>query len=225
MPHCMGSLYWQLNDSWPTISWSTVDYYGRWKAAHYAVKKANSPVLISPELDDDMLKVFVVNDKLSKIENAKLEISLVRFNGEKLHSVEKNTTIPSNTSALVFEEDLGEWLNDINLKETLIRVELLADDKQLSENHVYFYEPKDLKFQKANVQFENEKTENGYKLKLTTDNLAKKLYLYFDNPDVKVSDNYFDLLPGEEKVVEVITGKELNIEMGVSFLMLNDLRN
>ncbi len=225
MPHCMGSLYWQLNDSWPTISWATVDYYGRWKASHYAVKKANSPVLVSPDIDEHMLKVYAVNDNLSEIANAKLEISLVRFNGEKLNSFEKNSTIPPNTSTLIFKYDLSGWLKGIDLKETLIRVELLADDKQLSENHVYFYEPKDLKFQKACVQFESEKTENGYKLTLNTDYLAKNLYLKFDNPDVKVSDNYFDLVPGEEKVVEVFTDGAIDFDAGMKLITLNSLKN
>ncbi len=223
MPHCMGSLYWQLNDSWPTISWSTVDYYGRWKASHYAVKKANNPILVSPELNGNMLKVFVVNDKLSKIENAKLEILLVRFDGEELHSIEKNIQLQANTSTLVFENNIGDWLDGINFNETLVKVDLYSDEKQLSENYVYFNEPKNLTLQKANVKFEKTKAEKGYKLKLTTDYLAKNLYLRFDNPDVKVSDNYFDLVPGEEKVVEVTTNEELNFDTGMIFLMLNDL--
>jgi beta-mannosidase len=225
MPHCMGSLYWQLNDSWPTISWSTIDYYGRWKASHYAVKKANNPVLVSPDLDEDMLKVYVVSDKLSEIANAKLEISLVRFNGEKLQLEEKNINIPANTSILVFEKNVGDWIKGVDLNESFILTRVLTEEKQLSENHVYFQEPKNLKLQKANVQFENEKTGNGYKIKLTTDYLAKNLYLRFDNPDVKVSDNYFDLVPGEEKVVEVYTDEEIDFDEGMSFLMLNYLIN
>ena len=48
MPYCMGSLYWQIDDCWPVASWSSMDYYKRWKALHYIAKKAYEPVLISP---------------------------------------------------------------------------------------------------------------------------------------------------------------------------------
>ncbi|MBM3404662.1 MAG: glycoside hydrolase family 2 protein, partial [Bacteroidetes bacterium] len=49
MPNCMGSLYWQFNDCWPAISWSSVDYYGRWKASHYFIKKAFNNIILSPD--------------------------------------------------------------------------------------------------------------------------------------------------------------------------------
>lgn len=221
MPHCMGSLYWQLNDSWPTISWATVDYYGRWKASHYAVKKANSTIMVSPDIKGDRLKVYVVNDNLYNIENAQLGISFIRFNGKRLLTIEKNVAISANTSSIVFEKNLREWINGVELDETLVCVELFKDGKQLAENKAYFFEPKDLKLQKANVNFENTKTENGYELKLTTDYLAKNLYLQFDKPDVKVSDNYFDLLPGEEKVVKVFTTEKIDVDTQMNFLMLN----
>lgn len=43
-PYCMGTLYWQLNDSWPVVSWSSIDYYGNWKALHYQAKELCSGI-------------------------------------------------------------------------------------------------------------------------------------------------------------------------------------
>ena len=45
----MGAVYWQINDCWPVISWSSIDYWGRWKALHYYAKRFFAPVMISCE--------------------------------------------------------------------------------------------------------------------------------------------------------------------------------
>ena len=61
---CMGSLYWQVNDSNPVISWSSVDYFGRWKALHYAAKKFYAPVLCSvDDSDKDALIINISNER------------------------------------------------------------------------------------------------------------------------------------------------------------------
>lgn len=71
MPVTMGSLYWQLNDSWPAISWSTVDYFGRWKAAHYAVRKAYREVIVSAAEEDQHMRIYAVSDRLQPVEDRK----------------------------------------------------------------------------------------------------------------------------------------------------------
>ena len=48
MGHNWGSLYWQLDDCWPVASWSSIDYYGRWKALQYSARQFFAPVLVSP---------------------------------------------------------------------------------------------------------------------------------------------------------------------------------
>lgn len=57
-PYCMGTLYWQLNDVWPVASWSSIDYYGRWKALHYYVRDVFRPVVALPIVEDDILKIY-----------------------------------------------------------------------------------------------------------------------------------------------------------------------
>ena len=59
----MGSIFWQLNDCWPVASWSSIDYYGRWKALQYYARRFYAPVLVSPHVEDGVLKVYIVSDK------------------------------------------------------------------------------------------------------------------------------------------------------------------
>ncbi|MFW6217928.1 MAG: glycoside hydrolase family 2 protein, partial [Verrucomicrobiota bacterium] len=67
MPRCMGALYWQLNDCWPVASWSSIDYYGRWKALHYLSKRFFAPVLVSglesENPEDGRVEVHVSSDR------------------------------------------------------------------------------------------------------------------------------------------------------------------
>jgi len=46
-PHCMGTLFWQLNDTWPVASWASLEYGGGWKLLQYAARRFYSPVLVS----------------------------------------------------------------------------------------------------------------------------------------------------------------------------------
>ncbi len=61
-PHCMGTLYWQLNDLWPVASWSSIDYRGRWKVLHHLAERFYAPLMVSLEATNGDLKVWVTSD-------------------------------------------------------------------------------------------------------------------------------------------------------------------
>ena len=82
-PETMGSIFWQLNDCWPVASWSSIDYYGRWKALQYYARRFYAPVLVSPHVEDGALKVYIVSDKM-KAEPATLRVRLMDFDGKVL---------------------------------------------------------------------------------------------------------------------------------------------
>ena len=71
---CMGAVYWQLNDCWPVISWSSIDYHGRWKALHYYAKRFFAPVLVSCEEESWMTQEANMNRQHFEFEKS------VRFN-------------------------------------------------------------------------------------------------------------------------------------------------
>ncbi|MCI0494645.1 glycoside hydrolase family 2 protein, partial [candidate division KSB1 bacterium] len=112
MPYCMGSLYWQLNDCWPVASWSSTDYYGRWKALHYFARKAYEDVLLSPIVENDMVQVFIVSDKLKPF-HALLKLEVMDFAGHKPWHKELPVDISANSSKLYYQESLSELLKGI----------------------------------------------------------------------------------------------------------------
>ena len=80
----MGSLYWQLNDCWPGASWSSIDYYGKWKALHYKVKESFAPIIVSYEFIEDDLQITVVSDLITAYKGS-LSITLSEFKGIEKH--------------------------------------------------------------------------------------------------------------------------------------------
>lgn len=224
MPHCMGSLYWQLNDSWPTISWATVDYYGRWKASHYAVRDANAALMLSPTVEDDKLVVYAVNDMLSEI-NGDLHIALISFYGDTLYSFNTGVTVQPNQSSKIFTKAIDELSEKgFDKSKVAIHVVLKNGNEVKAENLYYFVTPKELELPGANVSVSARKTSAGYEIQLTSDVLVKNLFIDTTMPDLFFSDNYFDLLPGQSKTVRVVTERELDVENDFVLKNLNQMQ-
>ncbi|NIO29535.1 MAG: glycoside hydrolase family 2 protein [Candidatus Latescibacteria bacterium] len=200
-PYCMGTLYWQLNDCWPAISWSSVGYSGRWKALHYYVKKAYNDILVSPTVDNGVLRIFVISDRLIPV-NGILKLELLDFSGEKLWQRSIESIIQPNTSKLWFEEKVETLVEDEEKRSAVLVAEVGTEEGQMSRNLQYFVPPKDLNLPKATIARKIKRYKDGYVITLTSDKLAKNLFLRLDDPEGHFSDNYFDLLPGE--TVEVL---------------------
>ncbi len=196
-PYCMGTLYWQLNDCWPVTSWSGIDYYGRWKAMQYVVKKAYEPFLISFKEDSDSLAIYVVSDSISDVE-ASFKWKIMDFNGGVLEIGQEDCTILKNTSAKLMQVAHGSYSN--LRSEILLSAELLSRDNMLASAQHYFVKPKNLALLPANIQLVVNQKNNNFSITLTSETLVKAVQIR-SNTDGFFSDNYFDLMPGEKKSV------------------------
>ena len=212
MPVCMGSLYWQLNDCWPVASWSGIDSYGNWKAMHYFVKKAFNNVLVTPDIDTNgQLKVTIVSDKLNNIE-AKLKLLIIDFEGDTLWTLDKQFDVIKNSSNVYIEIDLNQLLVGKDRRSVLLQAILCnLDGNVLSENIMYFLPIKDLNLPTPVIKFNIEKVEGGFCLTLSTNKLAKNIYLSVDRIEGRFSDNYFDLMAGD--TIEIKFSAKEQIEL------------
>jgi beta-mannosidase len=208
-------LYWQLNDCWPVSSWSGIDYYGDWKALHYAVKKAFKNLKISFKTNNDNLEVFIISDSLQNTK-ASLELTIIDFYGNILNKLEKDIVVESNCSQVYLCKDIPDLVLGNDLNNVLISA-VLSDSKRnvIDESLYYFVPPKDLKLPDPKVTIEVENRENNMvAFKLATEVLAKNVYLQC-NVEGHFSENYFDLLPNSEMKLFFISEEEVDI---------NDLR-
>jgi beta-mannosidase len=194
----MGTLYWQLNDCWPVTSWSSVDYFGRWKAFHYQVKRSFENVLISIIEDEDDYKVYIINDDLNSFEGD-LSIILYDFNGKKILEINEPTTCNENSA------ELKSAIPKINLKKynkanSVLSASFTSKNKT-TNSLFYFVKPKDLNLSKPNIKI---KVIDSSTIEISSDVLAKNVFLTSGN--TFFSDNYFDLLPNEKRNIS-ITGQ------------------
>lgn len=220
MPYNMGSLYWQINDCWPVASWSSTDYYLRWKALQYFSKKAFAEVLIAPRNEDGIMKLHVVSDRLSSFE-ATLSLRLLNFSGNVIQSEEKQVTVPANASTVQFEIQVEKLLGSKKANEVLLEAKLLENMKEISSNHFYFTPIKEIDLPKPEIKLETSNTEKGFMLELSSDVLAKNVYLSMDGEGF-FSDNYFDLLPGEIKRVHLTTELKAGIKREIRVRTIRD---
>ena len=217
MPTTMGSLYWQLNDVWPVASWSSIDYYGNWKALQYFARKAFQPVVAIPDTKTEDLLIYSVSDLLDD-SMAVLKLRLLDFRGKELWKYANTVNIKASTSNVIFKSPLPSILHNLDIHDILLEVKLLNGDEEIYSTTTYFDLIKDMKLPIPTIQNKIDKVEDGYLITISTDVLSKNLYLSFEDYEGWFSDNYFDLLPGETREIifktkEAISNPEKEIEI------------
>jgi beta-mannosidase len=195
-PYNMGTLYWQLNDCWPAVSWSSIDFFGNWKALHYKAKRSFENVLLSSKVENKILKTYAVNDFLEKV-SLNLNVRLVDFDGKSIIHKQIQDVISTDVSKEIFCLNLNEI--EFEAASTILRID--SDNRTWLH---YFVKPKDLKLKPQAIQQKITKTEKGFEIELSSKTLQKDVFL-FCNESGHFSDNYFDLLPNQVKTVQFKT--------------------
>jgi len=191
-PYTMGSLYWQLNDCWPAVSWSSIDFFGNWKALHYQAKRSFENVLISSEIKNDTLQVYIVNDEL-KAHQGDVKVEVIDFEGNKLQEYSKSVLINPNSSDLYLKIPVKGYSIVAN---RIVFVATFNDKQSL----FYLVKPKKLMLPYGEIKQSVREVYGGFEITLTSQVLQKNVFLYASEKG-SFSDNFFDLLPGEQKGV------------------------
>lgn len=210
---CMGAIIWQLNDIWPVASWASIDYYGRWKALHYAAKRFFAPVMISAEEEGELSQ----NPKINEYHPAPLEKSF-RLNvcNETLRDVTGEVVwalrtpdgaiVRQNQQTLTIPAMSAKWLDkvdcaDASLTGHYVSFAFVVDDVAVSEGTCIFCSPKHFEFVNPRLTVET----RGDTLVVTSHAYAKQVWLESEDADLLLDDNAFDMNPGT-KVVRVVRG-------------------
>ena len=210
---CMGAIIWQLNDIWPVASWASIDYYGRWKALHYAAKRFFAPVMISAEEEGELSQ----NPKINEYHPVPLEKSF-RLNvcNETLRDVTGEVVwalrtpdgaiVRQNQQTLTIPAMSAKWLDkvdcaDASLTGHYVSFAFVVDDVAVSEGTCIFCAPKHFEFVNPRLTVET----RGDTLVVTSHAYAKQVWLESEDADLLLDDNAFDMNPGT-KVVRMVRG-------------------
>jgi beta-mannosidase len=128
MPRGMGTLYWQLNDCWPGVSWSSVDYFGRWKALHYAARRFFAPVLLSAVEDPhaEAIQVWITNDLPTSV-HGRIDWYIYDLSGRPISSGAEAVTVDRVTSGPVVWVDVSTAIRELGRRKIVVWAEYHDD--------------------------------------------------------------------------------------------------
>ena len=208
---CNGAIYWQFNDCWPVCSWSSIDYYGNYKALQYTAKHFNAPLSVSIEDTKDYVKLHVIND-LNDKQDVTVCYDIFDFSRGVVKTEEKALSVDAVANAEAFTLWLVELKKKYSFKKTGILARLYKDGKEISRKTFLFNVEKNLMMPKTKITKEVTADDNMITVKVTADKFARIVCVSSDVSLEHFSDNYFDLLPGESKVVIIPLDKNMDIQ-------------
>ncbi|MBR4459302.1 MAG: glycoside hydrolase family 2 protein [Clostridia bacterium] len=217
---CMGAIIWQLNDCWPVASWASIDSLGRWKALHYAAKRFFAPVMISveeqgelsenphinefhPEPIERSARVSVANESREAFSGT-VRWQLRTPDGAVVREGCETVTVPALTSV---------WLDkltfdDASLTGHYFTCTLEKDGTEISRSSALFCAPKHFEFADPGLTVE----ADDKNVTVTAKGFGHSVYIESDDPDLLLSDNFFDL-SCESVTVQVLRGSTKGIRV------------
>jgi beta-mannosidase len=198
-PHCSGTLFWQLNDCWPVLSWSVLDYYGFGKAGYFYARRVYAPVLASfKALPDGSVELWLTNDTLSELCDT-ATVRLGNFDGSEGWNEKVELHVPPNSSAPVARWDAARLGGSA---ERYLWVESASD--QFPQNRYFFAAVKDLKRTPVQPTMRIEAV-NEHELRVHLEALAYAFFVHLlvNVEGTQFSDNYFDIAPGQPRTVMI----------------------
>lgn len=201
-PYCMGTLYWQMNDCWPVASWSSMDYFGRWKALQYAAKRSFADVLLSvTDTEQGNKELHLVNDTLKPVAGT-LRLLLLHIRDRQLIREEEiQVEQQAGGAGIVHILPTEQWLSGLGRAEHMLVAHLTQHGEQVASCEVYFADTKEMDLPPTNIKITEVQGSRGSSFMLYSDVLARHVWLSAEREGI-FSDNHLDLAPGIPKIVE-----------------------
>lgn len=207
---CMGSIYWQFNDCWPVASWSSVDYYGRWKALHYAAKRFYSPLLLIATEDGTRVTFSISNERREAFEG-RLSYSVIDSAMNVLFNDSLDVSVDAMSTADIHTVDLSSTVAERE-NECVVVYSVTDGERVKSGGTVLLVKPKCFTFKEPNIKCEITGEGTSFTIALTADAYARSVEIDFEGVDATLEDNYFDITSAAPVCIHFTTDKATSAE-------------
>ncbi len=198
---CMGSIYWQLGDCWPVASWSSIDYFGRWKALQYMAVHFYKPTTISLSEEEGKVSVWLENESFKPLE-ATVTWKLREMDFSVIYEEEISGGCEGFSAKKIFEKDFSSLIEG-RRNEVYLEATAHFSDNTVSRELVIFVPWKHLRLQKPEIQTDVLEEPEAYVINIKGNVFAPFVELDLKQGDGIFSDNYFHLADGEYKQVKL----------------------
>ncbi|WP_348697201.1 glycoside hydrolase family 2 protein [Duganella fentianensis] len=196
-PYTMGSLYWQLNDVWPGASWSSVDWYGRWKALQFYARRFYAPVAVAALRDaNGMSRVHLLNDRSHSLRGT-LRLRVTSLDGQLLREEHRAVELAALSAQRSAEYSDAQLLGNADPANTVAVFDLQVEGEAPARSVLYFRPAKEMRWPDAQLQARLQPAAGGYQLELSARQFARAVWIDFGDLDAELGDNAITLLPGE----------------------------
>ncbi|HTR43569.1 MAG TPA: glycoside hydrolase family 2 protein [Pseudomonadales bacterium] len=224
MPKSMGCIFWQYNDIWPGMSWSSVDYFGRWKALHYLARKFYAPILVTglENVRNGTVDVFVINDLLEACDG-RLTWNVTDLDGKSLAQESFKVKIQGRKSEKVKALNVQKEIQKVGADGLLTWLKMDVDGKSVSQNLVLLALPKELKLADPRLTTRVESSRDGFRVTVESEKPALWAWLELENTDARFSDNFVHLIPASPQTILVQPKQSLSKDDFVKELRVRSL--
>lgn len=195
-PHCMGALFWQVNDLWPVASWSSMDYHGRWKALHHEAQRFFSPLLVSLEKQGKVVSVWATND-LPRDLDLKGNLESVTWAGKTVFKMALGGLLKPGESRRLLTVSLAKLLKKGMHPREILCFARLEDGDVRSENYTALVPWKWAPVEKPQVKAELRQDKNGFELHVQSRNIVPFFHAELEGREGHFAGNWKVLKPGD----------------------------
>jgi len=209
--HCMGTLYWQLNDCWPVTSWSSIDYNGRWKALHYLARRFYQPIIVAANINKKKVEFKIINDSLDGIDGL-LNWKILKYNGKNLKEGNITCKLRNLTILDINPIDIKDLCQIEGFQENCILFYNLTNPK--NGDNIYrgfklFINPNNFRLKDSDYNYQvkedldDEFPNYEFFIEIISKNISLFTHIDSKSFDFIASDNYFSMEPKELKKIGI----------------------